>query len=473
MTNRRITAFLLAIAATVPSSASAAEGWWAGAAAVDVTPPGPVWLAGYSARKTPSEGVTLPIKVKALALRDPAGATAVLLTADVVGFDRGFAARVFERIGQAHGLPRGSVALFASHTHTAPLVRDAGPMLAERGMNPDLAKPNDDFRRDAEEKLVGAAASALRSLRPVELAYGEGEARFAMNRREKRAAGYTIGLNPEGPVDRAVPVLRAVDAEGKLVAVLFGYACHNTTLTAHIMTISGDYAGFAQAKLEADHPGAVALFAMGCGADANPNPRGTVELGRLHGDELAKSVEDVLGRPDRLRPIEGGLRTAFAEPGLPLAGPTDRASYVARLDETPANPTHRAHARRMIAEIDAGRPIQTKYPYPIHVFAVGDSLTLVTLAGEVVVDYSLRLKREAAAPGRSLWIAAYADDVFSYVPSARVLAEGGYEGGDAIFGSYANLPGPFAPEVESTIVGTVRDLIAKVAPTSPAREPSR
>lgn len=469
---RRAAVCLLAIATTSPS-VRAAEGWSAGAAAADVTPPGPVWLAGYASRQTPSAGVTLPIKVKALALRDPSGSTAVLLTGDVVGFDRGFASRVFDRIGQAHGLPRGSIALFASHTHTAPIVRDARSMLAERGMDLALAKPNDDFRHDIEEKLVGVAASALRSLRPVELAHGQGEANFAINRREKTPTGFKIGLNPGGPVDRAVPVLRAVDSEGNLVAVLFGYACHNTTLTDKIMTISGDYAGFAQAKLEADHPGVVALFAMGCGADANPKPRGTVELGRLHGDELAKSVEDVLARPDRLRPIDGSLRTAFAEPGLPLAGPTDRASYVARLIETPEKPVQRAHARRLIAEIDAGRPIASTYPYPIHAFSIGDSLVLVALAGEVVVDYSLRLKREAAAPGRSLWVAAYADDVFSYVPSARVLAEGGYEGGEAIFGSYANLPGPFASEVEATIIGTARDLISRIAPTPSARESSR
>ncbi|AMV36492.1 neutral/alkaline non-lysosomal ceramidase N-terminal domain-containing protein [Planctomyces sp. SH-PL62] len=460
-TMRRLTACWLAIAATAVS-ARAGDGWSAGAAAADVTPAGPVWLAGYASRKTPSEGVTIPIKVKALALRDGGGATAVLLTADVVGFDRAFADRVFAAIQAAHGLPREAVALFASHTHTAPLVRDARPMLAERGIDLDRAKPNDDFRRDVEAKLVATAGAAIAALRPVSLAFGEGEVSFAINRREKTASGFRIGRNPDGPVDRAVPVLRAVADDGSLVAVLFGYACHNTTLTDKIMTISGDYAGFAQAKLEDDHPGAVALFVMGCGGDANPDPRGTVELGVRHGHALADAVEAVLDDPARLRPVAGRLNAAFDEAPLPLAGPTDRASYEARLQETPENPARRSHAQRLIADIDAGRGVTTTYPAPVQAFALGDSLVLVALAGEVVVDYSLRLKREEVSPGRSLWVAAYANDVLGYVPSARVLAEGGYEGGDALYYAYASLPGPFAPEVEPILVGAVKRLLERV-----------
>src|SRR5205807_1739688 len=109
---------------------------------------------------------------------------------------------------------------------------------------------------------------------------------FAMNRREKTATGFKIGVNPAGPTDTSVPVLRVAGADGKLRAVVFGYACHNTTMTDKIMTLSGDYAGFAQAALEAEHPGATALFLTGCAGDANPEPRGTIELGQRHGREL-------------------------------------------------------------------------------------------------------------------------------------------------------------------------------------------
>jgi hypothetical protein len=81
--------------------------------------------------------------------------------------------------------------------------------------------------------------------------------------------------------------------------------------------------------------------------------------------------------------------------------------------------------------------------------------TLVALGGEVVVDYALRLAREY--PARRMWVAGYSNDVFGYVPSLRVLREGGYEGGDAMI--YYAKPGPFTEQVEQLIVGKVHQLI--------------
>jgi hypothetical protein len=74
-----------------------------------------------------------------------------------------------------------------------------------------------------------------------------------------------------------------------------------------------------------------------------------------------------------------------------------------------------------------------------------------------VVDYSLRLKSEL--PGRAVWVAGYSNDVFGYIPSVRVLREGGYEAGDAM--RYTDLPGPFAPSVEERIIAKVHELVNK------------
>ena len=118
-------------------------------------------------------------------------------------------------------------------------------------------------------------------------------------------------------MDHTAPVLNIIGADGKLRAVLFGYACHNTTLTAEIYQLSGDYAGFAAAELERRHPGATALFLMLCGADQNPNPRGTVELARKYGDALAAEVDRVIAA--RMKPVAGPIRTAFRLTTLQLA----------------------------------------------------------------------------------------------------------------------------------------------------------
>jgi hypothetical protein len=439
--------------------AAEAEGWSAGVASADITPPGPVWMAGYAARKAPSEGVTLPLKAKALALRDADGHTAVLVTADLIGFDRALTAAVTDRLKEKHGLPREAVALLASHTHTGPALKNVERNLSESGQDPARARPNADFRRDLETKLVDLVSQALSKMEPANLAYGTGRAGFAMNRREKTpSGGFKIGVNPSGPTDKSVPVLRVTDPQGKLRAVVCGYACHNTTLTDKVMTLSGDYAGFAQEQLEKDHPGAVALFVTGCAGDANPEPRGTIPLAREHGRELAGAVEAVLSRPDDLKPVSGALRPAFAETTVRFAGPSDRASYEKRLKEPGTG--RQAHAKRMIARIDSGKPVETEYPYPVQAFALGDRLTLLMLAGEVVVDYANRLKSELSAPGQDVWVAAYANDVFGYVPSVRVLNEGGYEGLEAFY--YSTFPTPFAQDVEETVVKAAREVVGKV-----------
>ncbi len=436
----------------------AEEGWSAGAARVEITPPGSVWMAGYAARKAPSNGVLLPIQAKALALRDGQGRTVLWITADLIGFDRPLTESVTRRVQEQHGLRREAITLFASHTHAGPLVKYVPETLAAYGIDPEseAARNNAAYRRVLEEKLVRLASEAIAAIKPARIAFGQGQAGFAINRREKTERGYRIGVNPDGPTDRSVPVLRVSDREGQLVAIVFGYACHNTTLGGDELRISGDYAGFAQKQIEAQHPGAVALFLTGCAGDANPNPRGTAELARAHGEALADAVENVLS--GSMMDVTGPLGFALAEPTIRFAGPTDRASYEARLTQPGSG--RQAHARRILAAIDAGQPIRKEYPYPIQVYALGDRLTLVALAGEVVADYALRLKRELGGDDRPLWVAAYANDVFGYVGSARVIHEGGYEGLEAYY--YSTFPTPLSEQVEPLIVETVHELVGRV-----------
>jgi hypothetical protein len=453
---RNVLLGLLGVCAVAAGRAEAGSGWSAGAAKVDITPSAPVWMAGYAARTTPSEGVTLPLQAKALALTDDRDHTIVLVTADLIGFDRALTGRVTDRLKEKYDLPREAVVLLASHTHTGPALKNVERQLQERGSDPKGAKNNLDYVRGLEDKLVALVGAALSKRGPAAVSYGVGRAEFAMNRREKTPKGFKIGINPNGPTDKSVPVLRVDDAKGMPLALVFGYACHNTTLTDKAMSLSGDYAGFTQAALEASHPGAVALFVTGCAGDANPEPRGTLELAKAHGRSLAGAVEAVLAKP--MMSLSGSLRSAYAEPTVRFAGPTDRASYESRLKEPGSG--RQAHARRMIAAIERGEPVKSEYPYPVQAFALGDRLTLLALAGEVVVDYAIRLQKELGGDDHPLWVAAYANDVFGYVPSVRVLNEGGYEGLEAFY--YSSFPTPFAPDVESTVVNAARDVVAKV-----------
>jgi hypothetical protein len=290
------------------------------------------------------------------------------------------------------------------------------------------------------------------------LSFGHGQAGFAMNRRARTHEEMVIGVNKEGPVDRDVPVLRIDDPHGRLRGLVFSYACHNTT-AREFLQFHGDYAGFAQGWLQDHHPGVTALFMAGCGGDANPFPRGTIELARQHGEELAASVEEVLSR--ELAPVHGPLKTAYDEFPVAFATPPGREELQAQLQSQDVY--HRTWAAAMLKILERDGHLPSEYLYPLAIWQFGQDLTLIALAGEAVVDYDLRLKRELGA--EKLWVAAYCNDVFAYIPSLRVLQEGGYEGAGAMV--YYGQPGPFAPSIEETIIGKVHDLIHQVRGETP------
>jgi hypothetical protein len=317
---------------------------------------------------------------------------------------------------------------------------------------PGQAERIDRYVAGLQEKLVTLIGRALADLKPARLGYSHARCGFAMNRRFLSPKGYQIAANPDGPVDHAVPVLRVEGTDGKVRALLFGYACHNTTLGQNYYQVCGDYAGFAQRDLKADHPGAVALFLTGCGGDQNPYPRGTLEQAKQYGRALANAVEAALLPPPK--PVRGPLRTVLDEVTLDFAPPAGRDDLLKQAES--ADQFERRKARVLLDELEKTGRIKSTYAYPVQVVQFGGDLTLVALAGEVVVDYALRLKRELAA-GPTLWVAGYTNDVFGYVPSLRVLKEGGYEGVGAM--RMTRFPGPFAPSVEERIVGKVHELV--------------
>jgi hypothetical protein len=310
----------------------------------------------------------------------------------------------------------------------------------------------DAYGADLVERLVEVVGKALEDLGPAQLSVGHGTVGFAVNRRQFTPEGVKIGVNPDGPVDHDVPVLKVAAADGSLRAVLFGYACHNTTLGGDFYQVGGDYAGFAQAELERAHPGATALFVMLCGGDQNPHPRGTLEHARQYGQALAAEVFRVLGTP--LLPVRPPIRTALEVVTLDFA-PHARADF----EQEAASPDkfRQRRARLMLAAYDEGQPVRHT-PYPVHAIRLGADLTLLALGGEPVVDYALRARREL--PGENLIVAGYCHDVMCYVPSRRVQREGGYEAVDNMI--YYGQPGPFAESVEETVFSAIRRVAERV-----------
>lgn len=428
----------------------AGAAWQAGVAKTIITPDTYMAMSGYGGRDNPADGKLTDLWAKAAALEDANGNRGVIITLDLVGIDRTLSQAICNSLRERYGLERAQIAICTSHTHTGPVVgMNLGPLhyLIQTDEQRVLI---DEYAVTLQSKVVAVVGEALADMGPSQLTWGSGHATFAVNRRENKpydkAPEWRTAGKLKGPIDHDVPVLAIHGEGGQLRGVVFGYACHSTTLSSNQW--SGDYPGYAQIELESLHPGCVAMFWAGCGADQNPLPRSTVELAHHYGRRLADAVDSVL-LTSQLLPVAETLATSYAEIDLPLAELPTKEQIEADTQST--NRYTVARAKMFLEQLASGKPLSPTYPYPVQTWRMGDDVQFVTLGGEVVVDYAVRLKAELSGP--KTWVAGYANDVMAYIPSRRVLTEGGYEGGGAMV--YYGLPTVWAPEVENAIVAEV------------------
>jgi lysophospholipase L1-like esterase len=411
-----------------------------GVAKRDITPDYPVRLSGYGGRREPNKGVLQHIYAKALAFGGDSGAgLSVLLTVDNCGVPSWIRAEVHRRIALRHPLRDESFAVCSSHTHCAPMLAGVLPNLFGMDIPAEHQAGIERYTRELTDALEQVALEALANRRPSRMAWGVGSVGFAANRRKF----------PMRPVDHALPVLRITDLDGNIAALLTSYACHCTTIG--IDQIHGDWAGCAQEALEREFPGAIALTAIGCGADQNPSPRSKPELAVAHGGALAAEAARVAR--SRLLPLSKAPE-GRAE-AIELAFDTLPTRGELQLTAGSSSAAVAYHARKNLARIEGGEALPQTLPYFVQTWTFGEDLAMVFLPGEVVVDYSLRIKREF--DHRRLWVNGYSNDVPAYIPSKRILEEGGYEGGGAMV--YYDRPTRFAPDVESRILSAVHRLL--------------
>lgn len=426
-------------------------GFKAGVGRAVITPTSPIRMSGYAARTKLSEGAVHDLWAKALALEDSRAGRLVIVSVEVQTIPFPIGNEIAARAQKQYGLARERLVLNCSHTHAGPVLPSNGYSLPEADEGEQL-RTVDQYGQRFTDTVVEVIGAALRDLKPARISIAHTKATFAVNRREPTPKGYRIGVNPSGPVDQDVPVISVTTPEGKLRAVLFGYACHNTTLGGNFYQLAGDWAGFAEIELERKHPGATALFMQLCGADQNPNPRNTLELAEHHGKEMATAVDSALA--GKLRTLHGPIRASYQNTELGFA-PHTREMFEQRLNDR--NPWRVLNARYMLRAYDAGRPIRT-ISYPVQAVRFGKDLTVLALGGEVVVDYALRAKREFT--GEDLIVAGYSNNVMCYIPSLRVLKEGGYEPVDSLITD--GMPGPFNEQVEETVFRAMRDALRGV-----------
>jgi putative membrane-bound dehydrogenase-like protein len=450
---------LLALTSTL--SAATDGVFQVGVARIDITPEYPIRLSGYAVRKAESEGIEQQLWAKGLAIGSDQESPAILITVDNCGICANVIDEVAVRLKAKAGVLRERIAVCSSHTHSAPCTVGFAPNIFAMPIPAEQQATIERYTRELTDKLEKVALAALADRKPSQLAWKSGKVSFAQNRR-------TAG----GPVDPALPMLAVSDLDGRTRAIVVNYACHCTTLGGDFNKHCGDWAGYAQEEIERNHPGAVALITIGCGADANPHPRqGTngLALAKKHGAELATEVKRMLD--GALIPLRKKLDCRAKRIELPFDPLPTREQWEQRAKR---GDIIGYHAQRFLERLDRGEKLPTTLPYFVQAWTFGDQLAMVFLAGEVVVDYSLRLKGGFDAD--RLWIAAYANDVPCYIPSRRILLEGGYEAETSLW--YYDRPARLAPAIEDLIHSTVAELMPesfradpKKAEFPPAKSP--
>lgn len=428
--------------------------WQVGIGKRKITPKTKVWLAGYDHKRVPY-GKVHDLYVKVLALKDKDNRIIVLATTDNQGMSNTIYERIYRKVRQQFGIERENFMLTFSHNHSGPRLTD--DLHDYYPVEKEQEKIVDEYSEWMGNQVVKAVKEALENWQPAQLYKGEGKCTFAVNRRENKESEVEeirkAGKELKGPVDHSVPVLAIKGMSGNRIGVLFGYACHATTIS--FTTWSGDYPGFAQINLEKDNPGMAALFFNGCGADQNPLPRRKMELCEKYGKMLSDAVQEALAGP--MEPVSSGIKAAFEY--VPLAY-EEIVTKEKLLPIAQKNNTLQSRwAKRMLEKIDAGIELEKYYPYPVQAWKLGDDLLFIGMGGEAVVDYSSRFKKEY--DGCTTWVCGYANEMAAYIPSRRVWEEGGYEGGPHL-DEYGRPAWRWSGDVEERIGKGVRKIVSEL-----------
>jgi hypothetical protein len=416
-----------------------------GVAKVDITPETPVRMYGYASRTTESEGIASRLKASALVIGGDQGeGPAILLAVDCGAVPADLREEVLRRVQAKVPLKPERFMLSNSHNHSGPNLK---------GMDSIEGEQLEHLEQYAElltNRLEGVVLEALASRKPGSLAWATGTVGFAANRRVLKDGKWSgFGAVPDAPVDHTLPVMRVTDADGSLRAVVINYACHCTTLRGDFKQLHGDWAACAQEYIEANHPGAVALVTIGCGADSDPCPHSTVELCEQHGKALSDEVRRVL--EGEFQPIEPNLKAQSVVLQIPYQTPPS-------IEELEARSNRSWQLESLLELLRKGEKPPTTRTFQIATWVFGDDLAMVFLSDEVVVDYALRLKRELDAD--RLWITAYANDVSSYIVSKRLLDEGGYEVRNSVSTAVTyGRPEQLQPAMEDRIIDQVRAML--------------
>jgi hypothetical protein len=379
----------------------AGAGFRAAAVKVDITPSSPQWLMGYNARQ--SDGVHDPIYHRVIAIE--AGAVRFFLVAsDLCLFSPGVYDDVTAELEKQTGIPRQSVWWSVTHTHAAPEV--GAPGIYKTLLGRSDHEWNRDYAAQVSKALIDAVRTARDHLEPARIGFGATISMANINRRGRDPEGHiSLGLNPDGPVDRQVNLIRLERASGGLMALIMNYPMHGTVMSGQNLKISGDGPGTVSAWLE-QKLGATVLYVNGAAGNiapiysVYPDPRSShlSEFNVLLGERVLQAAQS-------MGPATADVGMAFGE----------------KVVETP-----RKDGLDWPAELSAYNKEgpQPRVRLPIRFLRINDALLW---SAPVEMFCEIAMKVRGRSPFDHTFYFGYTNGWFGYLPTAQAFAEGGYE----------------------------------------------
>jgi hypothetical protein len=395
-------------------------------------------MIGFAGRG-PSDGLHDDLTATALVVegapaRGTAGVSRLALIACDLLFLRADEVRAIrEAVGRLTDVPPDGVIVACSHTHYGPTTDPARDGEAPQGA---------PYMANLVHLLAGAVAMARDNVALCRLAFGQGEVRIGINRRERTASGEIIlGQNPAGPIDPRVAVLRLDSAAGRPLATVLNYACHPVSLSWRCTHFTADFPGTARRLVE-EETGTTCLFLQGAAGNINPLLMGWdwSHLGRLGLPLGAEAVRVYGGLAPSDEAADGGLAVARGALDLPPLLPASVAEGEEKVATLEAQRQRQIEsgeagslwwtelrlqrARAGLAALQGG-PVVPPVTAELTAMRLGGSVGLVTAPGEIFTEIGQSIV--ARSPFPYTLYAGYTDGTIGYVPTRAAYPEGGYE----------------------------------------------
>ncbi|MGD8500575.1 MAG: hypothetical protein PVJ86_07995 [Phycisphaerales bacterium] len=423
--------------------------WSVGYAEAEITPaPGQVQMSGFG-RERYAQGVLAPLLTQVVVLRDGEDSTSVLITADILDFDRVMVDVIRRAIRRKHNIPPENVMLAASHTHWGPAVRF--------NMSFSIGAPNVWYMGLLEEKILASVGMALESLSPATAEYGWIDFRgIGCNRRLPVDGKITWGPYEEGSFDGHTPILRIKRKAKQQQLLVVGHACHPTS-SGVIQKWSPDYPGAMRDYLAGALPDAKAVFVQGCGGDAkivhkDPDTGKLVfsadpERAKAAGQKLARAVLTHL-EAGHMIPLGGQLACSLVTGQISYGERWSQEEIERQAYPEPTKSGQKSSWLTWTARQSLALPDYSQsFRYDVQVWKLGNKLMVFGMEGEICSPWGPMLR--AMAPTEQAMVVGYANGTSSYIPDKRIVREGGYEGLTSQHAYF--LPAPFTENIDDEI----------------------